>query len=368
MSALPADGGGAGRAADGDSEPDDYDDYDAALFGALGIDNDAEMAALLQAKPRTPAPMPPTPTTPRALAVAFSVHDRQRERSVCFRAAASDDGAPRTPTASAGGSGYDWQGQFDGRVTRRTKNKQQHNKQHDKQQQQQQEEETLEQMLAPPGPGDTAAVFGVALEEGVRRTARVSPDLPDVVAACLACIERDGLGDVGVFRVPGSLREVARLRAAAQHGAAPDVAAAADVHVATSLLKLYLRELPASLLAPRPDVAPAHAAAGAATAADPDTPEAERVAALRTLVGMLHAPRRRVLCALCALLARVDAAQARTRMGARNLAIVLSPSLHSDVETVAGLITHYAGCFDAARDAPRLPDTWPLLPPPSQPR
>lgn len=338
MSAAPECAG-----AKGDSDSDDD------LFRAVGIDNDAEIPA----KPCTAAPVPPA-LSPRALAVAFSVHNRQRERSVCF--------APATPDASPPPPGtFDWQDQFDGRVTHKKQHKK-HKKEQHKKEQHKHKEESVEELLAPPGPGDTEAVFGVALEEGVRRTGRISPDLPDVVAVCLAAVERDGLAEVGVFRVPGSLRDVARLRAAAQHGAAPDVAAAGDVHVATSLLKRYLRELPESLLAPRPDAAGPAADAAAAACRDAHVPAGAED--YRALVATLHEARRRVLYALCALLAKVAAAQERTRMGARNLGIVLSPSLHSDVETVTGLIAHFGACFDAERDAPRLPSTWPLLPPP----
>lgn len=59
-----------------------------------------------------------------------------------------------------------------------------------------------------------------------------------------------GLRTVGVYRVPGNAAGVAALAAALDRGEPPPEGDArwADVHVASSLLKAYLRRLPDPLL------------------------------------------------------------------------------------------------------------------------
>lgn len=59
-----------------------------------------------------------------------------------------------------------------------------------------------------------------------------------------------GLRTVGVYRVPGNAAGVAALAAALDRGEPPPCGDArwADVHVASSLLKAYLRRLPDPLL------------------------------------------------------------------------------------------------------------------------
>lgn len=59
-----------------------------------------------------------------------------------------------------------------------------------------------------------------------------------------------GLRTVGVYRVPGNAAGVAALAAALDRGEPPPAGDArwADVHVASSLLKAYLRRLPDPIL------------------------------------------------------------------------------------------------------------------------
>ena len=153
----------------------------------------------------------------------------------------------------------------------------------------------MDKLLAPPAPvEDTKAVFGVSLEEGVRRSGRLSPDLPDVLTVCLATLEKDGLTEVGLFRVPGSMREVAQLRSRFQRGEVPDTSTLDDVHVVTSLVKLYLRELPECIFTPRSD---AEAAYQKACASDPRD--------YRTMLECLSPCSRKALHALFSLLVKV---------------------------------------------------------------
>eukprot|EP00061_Rhincodon_typus_P006006 g26183.t1 len=60
-----------------------------------------------------------------------------------------------------------------------------------------------------------------------------------------------GLDQEGLFRVNGNVRVVERLRQRYDMGVKPDLVQEADVCSVASLLKLFLRELPDSLIVSR---------------------------------------------------------------------------------------------------------------------
>ena len=66
---------------------------------------------------------------------------------------------------------------------------------------------------------------------------------------------------------------------------------------------------------------------------------------------------------ICFYVKQVEMRKDVTKMTAENLSIVFSPTLRTDQETVRALITRFDELFDARRDAPQLPPTWPELPP-----
>ena len=212
-------------------------------------------------------------------------------------------------------------------------------------------QQLTEQYLARPEPGDPTAVFCVPLEEGLRRSARVSPDLPDVLSFCLAYIERHGLDEVGVFRLSGSLREVATLRHLFQCGQYPGDDDIHDVNAATNLLKLYFRELPQPLFEPRSDYVPPSSNGGGGSSA---------VSPYRAVLDSLSPERRKIAWALFRLLSMVVANSARNKMSSANLAIVLSPTLHAPSDTVCQLAVHFHEHFTPA-DAAALPPDWPHI-------
>lgn len=201
-------------------------------------------------------------------------------------------------------------------------------------------------------------MLGVAYEEVLRRTARVTPDLPDVVAYCLARIEAGGLDEEGIFRVSGSVAEVARVAAALEAGRLPAPDDVRDVNVVASLLKRFLRELPEKLFARRADAPPLPPlpqpapSQGAARRPPP--------AYCRALLDGVAPARRRALAALFRLLALVHAHRRTNMMDAPNLAIVFSPTLGVPLDVVCTLVADYDAVFTAA-DAPRLPPDWPAI-------
>jgi len=205
-------------------------------------------------------------------------------------------------------------------------------------------------LLAPPRPEDTNAVFGVPFELAVQRSGRICKELPDVLVLCCSYIERHGLEEEGLFRLSGSLREVALLRGAFQKGESPNMDDIGDPHVVTGALKLYFRELPESLFARRP---------GAPTEPHPGGP-------YKTLLGQLHEGRRKAIQLLFGLLAKVAAKSSKNKMNPNNLAIVFSPTLQAANDIVVNLITNYSSLFDPAT-GPKLPPAWPDLTPSPSP-
>ncbi|VVD00439.1 unnamed protein product [Leptidea sinapis] len=144
------------------------------------------------------------------------------------------------------------------------------------------------------------------------------PLVPKAVTLPAQAVEAYGLRTVGVYRVPGNAAGVAALAACLDRGQPPPPQDArwADVHVASSLLKAYLRRLPDPLLTA--DLYPAFIAADRS---------AERARELRRLVRALPDAHYETLKYLVEHLRRVAAQAPHNKMEARNLAIVFGPTL-----------------------------------------
>ena len=106
---------------------------------------------------------------------------------------------------------------------------------------------TMDQLLAPPSPGDPHAVFGVPFETAIERASTTVAGIPDIMIYSFSFLEKNGLDEEGLFRLSGSLREIAKLRGTFQKGEIPPINAVGDPHVISGLLKLYFRELPEPL-------------------------------------------------------------------------------------------------------------------------
>ena len=98
------------------------------------------------------------------------------------------------------------------------------------------------------------AVFGVPLADAVAfaRPADVDTDLPAVVYRCLEYLsEKNAIAEEGIFRLSGSNTVIKSLKDRFNMEGDVDLVAEGksyDVHAVASLLKLYLRELPVSVL------------------------------------------------------------------------------------------------------------------------
>ncbi|XP_060800369.1 rho GTPase-activating protein 21-B isoform X3 [Amyelois transitella] len=144
------------------------------------------------------------------------------------------------------------------------------------------------------------------------------PLVPKAVTLPANAVETNGLRTVGVYRVPGNAAGVAALAGALDRGEPPPAGDPrwADVHVASSLLKAYLRRLPDPLLTA--ELYPAFIAADRSP---------ERARELRRLVHALPEAHFETLKYLIQHLRKVVAHSSYNKMEARNLAIVFGPTL-----------------------------------------
>ncbi|CAH2086778.1 unnamed protein product [Euphydryas editha] len=191
------------------------------------------------------------------------------------------------------------------------------------------------------------------------------PSVPKAVTLPAQAVEAYGLRTVGVYRVPGNAAGVAALAAALDRGEPPPAGDArwADVHVASSLLKAYLRRLPDPILTKQ--LYPAFIAADRSP---------ERARELRRLVHALPPAHYETLKYLIQHLRKVVAHSAFNKMEARNLAIVFGPTLvraasddmlamvndmSSQCRIIESFLTHYEWYFDEEEGSP------PAEPPPA---
>ncbi|CAN7997410.1 unnamed protein product [Ixodes hexagonus] len=144
--------------------------------------------------------------------------------------------------------------------------------------------------------------------------------VPWLVSLCTRVVEAKGLETVGVYRIPGNSAAVAALSQAVNGGLDQlDMGDPrwGDVHVVSSLLKAFFRQLPDPL-------------AGRYArfiAAARGTQGAQRLAALRALVHELPIHNFETLKFLMQHLKKVVAHSTTNKMEARNLAIVFGPTL-----------------------------------------
>lgn len=234
------------------------------------------------------------------------------------------------------------------------------------------------------------AVFGLTPAQLAARYPAMEGGVPAVLWACAECILAD-VETEGLFRVPGTQREVVELRGLVEGGCAVDVRAASTVHVLTSFVGAFFRALPEPLLgfdlydgwlalARRTKDAAQAASAAASTASTADTAP-ETLGEIGDMLGRLPRANYVLLRWLLELLHLITLCSAANRMGARGMGTVFGPTLlRPRVETletlalaslhalvVETLVQHYVALFphDPAEQPPAvLPSTKYPLPAP----
>lgn len=94
--------------------------------------------------------------------------------------------------------------------------------------------------------GKVGSLFGEKIQAVCKKQKR---DIPFIITACIREVERRGMSEVGIYRVPGSASDIAKLKKSFETNSyeAEQLLKELDIHSVTGVLKLYLRELPEAL-------------------------------------------------------------------------------------------------------------------------
>ncbi|KAJ1932943.1 Rho GTPase-activating protein, partial [Linderina pennispora] len=170
-------------------------------------------------------------------------------------------------------------------------------------------------------------IFGVPLATQVERDGH---PIPLIIVKCTKAVEAFGLQNEGIYRQSGQSSQVARLRNEfnldADNVDLQPSANAADINNITSVLKMYLRELPGGLI-PHPH---RDKLLGMFPFEDDQQPQQDTENMVNVVVRTMRAlPRMNVeiLNYLVAHLDKVQAFQEFNMMNSENLGIVFGPTI-----------------------------------------
>jgi len=193
--------------------------------------------------------------------------------------------------------------------------------------------------------GPIRAAFGAPLAEAVKynHPADVNVELPAVVYRCIEYLDsKNASAEEGIFRLSGSNVVIKALRE--RFNTEGDVNLITDeqyydIHAVASLLKLYLRELPTTILTRE-----LHLDFIAVTEIHDLQ---ERVTALNGLVHRLPKPNNTLLRYLSGFLINIINHSDINKMTVRNVGIVFSPTLNIPAPVFALFLQQYEGIFES---------------------
>jgi len=168
----------------------------------------------------------------------------------------------------------------------------------------------------------TTRVFGVPVEVACERSCNYHQFMPDVVYKCLAYLYEKGIKEEGIFRLSGSATTIQQLRSQFDQGHDADFSEIYDPHAISGLLKLYLRELPTSLV-------PGNVCSGA-----------DKFEDLKRKIEELPDIQRCLLAHLMRLLQEISRNDAVTKMTVNNLVIIFVPTLSCSSDIAHLMISH----------------------------
>ena len=210
---------------------------------------------------------------------------------------------------------------------------------------------------------NTIAAFGAPLVEAVRYCSPSGIDvcLPAVVYRCLEYLEaKDASSEEGIFRLSGSSVVIKGLRERFNIEGDFDILSDPqyyDVHAIASLLKMYLRELPSSVLTRELHIAFMKVLGKisvnetmlrrALTCRKADFHDDDmKIAAFNSLVHRLPLENWTLLRALSAFLIGVVNKSDVNKMSIRNVGIVFSPTLNIPAPVIAMFLKQFDSIFD----------------------
>lgn len=192
--------------------------------------------------------------------------------------------------------------------------------------------------------GPIRAVFGAPLGEAVRYNHPVNVDieLPAVVYRCVEYLEsKNAIQEEGIFRLSGSSVVIKALRERFNVEGDVDLITDGqyyDIHAVASLLKLYLRELPTTILTRELHLD----FLGVTEVHD----EKDKVLALCQLVHKLPKANNTLLRYLSQFLIMVVNNSEINKMTVRNVGIVFSPTLNIPAPVLALFLQQYEAIFE----------------------
>jgi RalA-binding protein 1 len=200
--------------------------------------------------------------------------------------------------------------------------------------------------------GPVRAVFGAPLAEAVKYNHPVDVpniELPAVVYRCIEYLDAQNAAmEEGIFRLSGSNVVIKQLRE--RFNTEGDVNLVTDeqyydIHAVASLLKLYLRELPTTILTRE-----LHLEFLAVTELRDIN---EKISALNVLVHRLPSANNSLLRNLAGFLINIVNHSDQNKMTVRNVGIVFSPTLNIPAPVFALFLQQYEDIFDQEPDHPR---------------
>ncbi|KAF4933457.1 putative Rho-type GTPase-activating protein 2 [Colletotrichum fructicola] len=204
--------------------------------------------------------------------------------------------------------------------------------------------------------GPVRQAFGAPLAEAVRynHPVDVNVPLPAVVYRCIQYLDaKNAILEEGIFRLSGSNVVIKQLRE--RFNVEGDVNLVTDetyydIHAVASLLKLYLRELPTTIL-----TRDLHLEFLAVTEM---SGLKEKIFALSELVQRLPQANATLLKYLIAFLIKIINNADMNKMTVRNVGIVFSPTLNIPAPVFAMLLQNYSGIFGFEPEEYELPSSF----------
>ncbi|KAK5689904.1 Rho GTPase activating protein [Elasticomyces elasticus] len=196
------------------------------------------------------------------------------------------------------------------------------------------------------------AVFGVPLAEAVHfaHPSDATTELPAVVYRCIQYLTfKDAIAEEGIFRLSGSNTVIKSLKDRFNNEGDVNLVAEDhhyDIHAVASLLKLYFRELPASILTRDLHLEFLQCL---------ELHGHDKVIALNILVNRLPRPNRALLQALAQFLLSIVNNADVNKMNVRNVGIVFAPTLNVPAPLISSFVEDQAEIFGPPFDEAESP-------------
>lgn len=193
------------------------------------------------------------------------------------------------------------------------------------------------------GYGNVRRVFGVPLADALALASKNVHQcrVPAIVYRCIELLKvRGGIFEEGIFRLSGSTSTIRTLKERFNTEYDVDLVHSEtqyDVHAVAGLLKLFLREIPATILSTNL----ATEFRDAVDISDPKT----RAQALQALVNSLPRENRDLLCVLCSLLTEIISHSEVNKMNLRNVGIMFAPTLNITASVLIYFLTDFDDIF-----------------------